>query len=71
VPQNLSLIGELSGYENLLIYSKLYGVPKRNRQENILRILELLGISERGHDEVRKYSGGNDAKTRNWYGNSS
>jgi ABC-2 type transport system ATP-binding protein len=58
VPQNLSLIGELSGYENLLIYSKLYGVPKRNRQENILRILELLGISERGHDEVRKYSGG-------------
>jgi ABC-2 type transport system ATP-binding protein len=58
VPQNLSLIGELSGYENLLIYSKLYDVPKQNRHENILRILELLGIRERGHDEVRKYSGG-------------
>ena len=44
--------------KNLLIYSKLYDVPKRNRHENISHILELLGISERGRDEVRKYSGG-------------
>ncbi len=58
VPQSLSLISELSGYENLLIYSKLYGVPKHNRHQNILHILELLGIGERGNDEVYKYSGG-------------
>lgn len=58
VPQSLSLISELSGYENLLLYSKLYGVPKQNRHQNILHILELLGIGERGNDEVYKYSGG-------------
>jgi ABC-2 type transport system ATP-binding protein len=58
VPQSLSLISELSGYENLLIYSKLYGVPKDKRNKNISHILELLGISERADDEVRKYSGG-------------
>jgi ABC-2 type transport system ATP-binding protein len=58
VPQSLSVITELSGYENLLIYSKLYGVPKEQRNENIFHIMELLGISERADDEVRKYSGG-------------
>jgi ABC-2 type transport system ATP-binding protein len=58
VPQSLSLISELSGYENLLVYSKLYGVLKDKRNENILHILELLGIGERANDEVRKYSGG-------------
>ena len=58
VPQSLSLVSELSGYENLLIYSKLYGVPKDKRNKNIHHILELLGISERADDEVRKYSGG-------------
>ncbi|HYA81928.1 MAG TPA: ABC transporter ATP-binding protein [Candidatus Bathyarchaeia archaeon] len=58
VPQSLSLVSELSGYENLLIYSKLYGVPKDKRNKNISHILELLGISERADDEVRKYSGG-------------
>jgi len=58
VPQSLSLVGELSGYENLLMYSKLYGVPKEQRNENIFRILELLGISEKADYQVRNYSGG-------------
>jgi ABC-2 type transport system ATP-binding protein len=58
VPQSLSLVGELSGYENLLMYSKLYGVPKEHRNENIFRILELLGISEKADYQVRNYSGG-------------
>lgn len=58
VPQSLSLVGELSGYENLLIYSKLYGVPKEQRTENIFRILELLGVSEKANHQVRNYSGG-------------
>jgi ABC-2 type transport system ATP-binding protein len=36
----------------------LYGVPKDNQNENILHILELLGISERANEEIWKYSGG-------------
>jgi ABC-2 type transport system ATP-binding protein len=58
VPQSLSLVGELSGYENLLMYSKLYGVPKEQRNGNIYRILELLDISEKADYQVRNYSGG-------------
>ena len=31
VPQDVSVDGELTGYENILMYSKLYGLPRRGR----------------------------------------
>src|SRR5512144_2434668 len=35
VPQMLSADGSLSGYENLLIFSKLYDLPRRERDTRI------------------------------------
>ena len=48
----------LTGYENLKIYSYLYNIPSKNREKRILELLELVGLSERKNDLVKKYSGG-------------
>jgi len=58
VPQDISADGDLSGYENLLIFSKLYFVSKKDRQERIGAALEYMGLTERASDLVKHYSGG-------------
>ncbi|MGD0057419.1 MAG: ATP-binding cassette domain-containing protein [Methanomassiliicoccales archaeon] len=58
IPQMLSAEGSLTGYENLLIFSKLYGIPRREREDRIRRALSLMGLSEAADRLVRTYSGG-------------
>lgn len=48
----------LSGYENLKIHAFLYGVPSEERENRIQSVLDLVGLSDRQHDQVKKYSGG-------------
>ncbi|HSF51642.1 MAG TPA: ATP-binding cassette domain-containing protein, partial [Nitrososphaeraceae archaeon] len=48
----------LTGYENLKIYSYLYNISNKDREKRILELLELVGLSERKNDLVKKYSGG-------------
>ncbi len=48
----------LTGYENLKLHSLLYGVPKNIREERIAEVLELVGLTDRRNDQVKKYSGG-------------
>ncbi len=58
VPQGISVDGEITAYENMLIYSKLYGIPSSQRKERIKEVLEYIGLSERANDMVKTYSGG-------------
>jgi ABC-2 type transport system ATP-binding protein len=58
VPQDVSIDGELTGYENILMYAKLYGLPGRGRRETIDEILEYLDMKERSRDMANNYSGG-------------
>jgi ABC-2 type transport system ATP-binding protein len=58
VPQLVSVDGALSGYENLLIFAKLYGVPRALRRNRISEALNFSGLSEAAGREVRGYSGG-------------
>jgi len=58
VPQAISADGDLTGYENLLIFSKLFYVDKRERDGRIRDALKYMGISDRGDDLVKHYSGG-------------
>ena len=58
VPQMLSADGNLTGYENLLIFAKLYDVPRRERMSRIADALALMGLEEAGGRLVREYSGG-------------
>jgi ABC-2 type transport system ATP-binding protein len=58
VPQLLSVDGSLTGYENLLLSARLYGVPSKERPERISRALARMGLSEAAHHLVGHYSGG-------------
>lgn len=58
VPQLLSADGALTGYENLLLSARLYGVPRREQKERITRALERMGLSEASDRPAGHYSGG-------------
>ena len=48
----------LTGYENLKIHSLLYNVDSNIRERRISNVLELVGLTNRRNDQVKKYSGG-------------
>jgi ABC-2 type transport system ATP-binding protein len=58
VPQLISVDGILTAYENLLIFAKVYGVPKAKRQQRIAAALEVVGLQDAARRQVRTYSGG-------------
>ena len=50
VPQMISADGTLTGYENLLIFAKLYDIPRRERAARIadaLALMELTDVADR------------------------
>src|SRR5450756_15395 len=58
VSQMLSADGELTGYENLLISAKLYGIGRVERAQRIAQALEFMELAHVGGKLVRQYSGG-------------
>jgi ABC-2 type transport system ATP-binding protein len=58
VSQMLSADGGLTGYENLLLFARLYRIPRQERQRRILDALRFMGLSEAERMLVRNYSGG-------------
>jgi ABC-2 type transport system ATP-binding protein len=58
VPQALSADGNLTGYENLLIFAKLYDLPRAGRVSRIEEVLTFVGLRDAGRQLVRNYSGG-------------
>jgi ABC-2 type transport system ATP-binding protein len=58
VPQEMSVWNDISGFENLLIYSKVYGLPSNHRKRAIWEALESMGLDEVANNPVKTYSGG-------------
>jgi ABC-2 type transport system ATP-binding protein len=58
VPQLLSADGELTGYENLLLSAKLYGIRTEDRERLIYEALEFMDLREFKDKLVNSYSGG-------------
>ncbi|HOO53600.1 MAG TPA: ATP-binding cassette domain-containing protein [Methanothrix sp.] len=58
VPQETSVWADISGFENLLIYSKIYGVPPSRRKKSIQDALSRMGLEEMANRMVKTYSGG-------------
>jgi ABC-2 type transport system ATP-binding protein len=58
VSQMLSADGDLTGYENLLISAKLYGIPRAERALRIANAFEFMELSHVSGKLVRQYSGG-------------
>ena len=58
VSQMLSADGDLTGYENLLISAKLYGIHGKERERRIGEAFEFMDLSEAAEKRVKHYSGG-------------
>ena len=58
VPQAVSVDGSLTGYENLLIFAKLYDLPRREQKARIQEALEFMNLTADGNRMVNEYSGG-------------
>lgn len=58
VPQAVSVDGSLTGYENLLIFAKLYGLSRQDRETRIREALEFTSLTRVASQLVREYSGG-------------
>ena len=58
VPQAMTSDLDLTGYENMDIYGRFYGMPSKERNERIGYLLELVGLTQRANDLVAAYSGG-------------
>ncbi len=58
VPQMLSADGTLTGYENLLIFAKLYNLPGAERETRVREALAFMGLGDVADKMVREYSGG-------------
>ncbi len=58
VPQEMSVWTDISGFENLLIYYKIYGLPQKQMKKVISEVLESMGLSNVADNLVKTYSGG-------------
>ena len=58
VPQQLSAEGALSGYDNVLLFARLYDVPRRERRQRVEEALALMNLEEPARRLVNTYSGG-------------
>ena len=58
VPQALSADGELTGYENLLVFARLYELPRAEREPRIRESLAFMDLQEAAQRLVGTYSGG-------------
>jgi len=58
IPQALTSDPDLTVGENLLIYAKLYGVPRGQREKNIASVLEAVDLSKWREAQTKTLSGG-------------
>jgi lipooligosaccharide transport system ATP-binding protein len=58
VPQEDTLDGELSVRENLLVYGRYFGLPRKLISERTDQLLDFVQLTERASDQVDPLSGG-------------
>ena len=58
VPQNIALFNDLTAYENVEFFGRLYGLKGRALKEGVEQALEFTGLLDRKKDYPGKYSGG-------------
>jgi ABC-2 type transport system ATP-binding protein len=58
VPQLISADAQITGYENLWVFARLYAIPRPEREERIREGLEFMGLTGFRDLLVKNYSGG-------------
>jgi ABC-2 type transport system ATP-binding protein len=58
VPQEIALYEDLSARENLIFWGKMYGLRGAKLKTRVAEVLEVIGLTDRAGDYIKKYSGG-------------
>ncbi len=58
VPQALSADGNLTGYENLMVFATLYDLPRARRAPVVREALAFMGLADVANKLAKTYSGG-------------
>ncbi|WP_368646272.1 ABC transporter ATP-binding protein [Alkalibacterium putridalgicola] len=58
VPQEIALYEELTAYENMKFFGRIYGLKGARLEKRIKEVLDMIGLTERSKDRVETYSGG-------------
>ena len=58
IPQETALYEELTAWDNMDFHADLFGVPRQEKKERIVRLLELVQLLDRKASRVSTFSGG-------------
>lgn len=58
VPQELALSEDISAIDNLNFFASLYGLSGKKLKEAVSEALEVVGLTEKKKEKVKKFSGG-------------
>ncbi|MCG1023724.1 ABC transporter ATP-binding protein [Sutcliffiella horikoshii] len=58
VPQEIAVFPELTAYENMSFFAKIYKLSKNERKQRIEEVLTLVGLEKRQKEPVKQFSGG-------------
>ncbi len=58
VPQSMAIYEELSAYENLRFFGRMYGLSGRKLKDRIQKCLEIAGLANRSKERSCNFSGG-------------
>jgi ABC-2 type transport system ATP-binding protein len=58
VPQEIALYEDLSARENLTFWGKMYGLRGAALKSRVNEVLEIIGLTDRAKEYIKKYSGG-------------
>jgi linearmycin/streptolysin S transport system ATP-binding protein len=58
VPQEIALYEDMSARENLNFWGKMYGLRGAELRTRVAEVLEVIGLTDRANDFIKKYSGG-------------
>jgi ABC-2 type transport system ATP-binding protein len=58
VPQEIALYEDMSARENLTFWGKMYGLRGAKLKTRVAEVLEVIGLTDRANDFIKKYSGG-------------
>lgn len=58
VPQETALYEELTAWANMDFHADIFGVPRKEKKERIMKVLELVQLIDRKDSRVETFSGG-------------
>jgi ABC-2 type transport system ATP-binding protein len=58
VPQMLSIDAALTGWENVMLFARLFDVPRADRRRRVAEVIEAVGMTEAAPRSASGYSGG-------------